>query len=62
MLWLKIIVIVLAIATVVCGCYDFHLHLHNATREEVLDVTMLTLFFAVLATALGALDSRLRRQ
>jgi alkylhydroperoxidase/carboxymuconolactone decarboxylase family protein YurZ len=62
MLWLKIVVIVLAVATIVCGCYDFHLHLHNATRDEVLETTMLTLFLAVMATALGALESRLRRQ
>jgi hypothetical protein len=61
MLWLKIIVIILAIATVFCGCYDFHLHLHNATREEILTVTVLTLFFGMTAAALGALDSRLRR-
>ena len=60
--WLKIIVIVLAIAAVVCGCYDFHLHLHNASREEVLAATMLTLFFGVMATALGALESRLSRR
>jgi hypothetical protein len=60
MLWLKIIVILFAIAAVLCGCYDFHLHLHNANKQEVLDATMLTLFFGVMATALGALESRLR--
>jgi hypothetical protein len=62
MLWLRILVIVLASAAVVCGCYDFHLHLHSCTRDEVMEVSMLTLFFGLTATALAALDSRLRRQ
>ena len=61
MLWLRVLVIMLAVAAVVCGCYDFHLHLHNATHDEVLQMTMLTMFFGVMATALGALESRLRR-
>ena len=60
--WLKIVVIVLAIAAVVCGCYSFHLHLHNASRGEVLAATMLTLFFGLLGTALGVVESRLRRR
>jgi hypothetical protein len=62
MLWLRILTIILAIGAVLCIGYDFHLHLHNASHEEVMDATMLTLFFAAMATALGALDSRLRRQ
>jgi uncharacterized membrane protein len=62
MLWLRILVIVLAIAAIVCGGYDFHLHLHNCTRDKVMDVSMLTLFLGLTATALAALDSRLRRQ
>jgi len=62
MLWLRIIVIVLAIAAIICVGYDFHLHLHNASHEEVMAATMLTLFFGVAAAGLGALDSRLRRQ
>jgi hypothetical protein len=62
MLWLRILTIVLATGAVLCIGYDFHLHLHNASHEEVMDATMLTLFFSLTATALGALDSRLRRQ
>ena len=61
MLWLRILVIVLMIGAIVGIGYDFHLHLHNASREEILGATMLTLFFSVMATALAALDSRLRR-
>jgi hypothetical protein len=61
MLWLKVIVILLASATVVCGCYDFHLHLHNATHDEVMDATMLTLLFGAMTAGLGVLAGRYRR-
>ena len=60
MIWLRIVVIILAVAAVVCGCYDFHLHLHNASHEEVIETTLLTLFFGALATGLGILENRLR--
>jgi hypothetical protein len=59
MLWLKIVVIVFAVVALIGVCYDFHLHIINAPREEVLDATMLTLFFGVSASVLGVLDSKL---
>jgi hypothetical protein len=62
MLWLRIIVILLAIATVACVCYDFHLHLHNATHDEVMDATALTLLFGAMTIALGVVENRMRRQ
>jgi ABC-type sulfate transport system permease component len=62
MLWFRVIVILLAIATVVCVGYDFHLHLHNATHDEVMDATMLTLLFGAMTTVLAVVESRYRRQ
>jgi hypothetical protein len=59
MLWLKIVVIVFVVAAVVGVCVDFHLHIVNAPRQEVIDVSMLTLFFGVSAAILGVLDSKL---
>jgi hypothetical protein len=60
--WLKIVVIVFAVAAVVGVCVDFHLHIINAPREQVLEVSMLTLFFGVSAGVLGVLDSKLSRK
>jgi hypothetical protein len=59
MLWLKIVVIVFAVAALVGVCYDFHLHIINAPKQDILDVSMLTLFFGISASVLGVLESKL---
>jgi hypothetical protein len=62
MLWLKIVAILLGVVAVVCACYDFHLHLIDAPRQDILDMTVLTLFFCVMSTGLGVLENRFRRK
>jgi hypothetical protein len=62
MIWLKSVVALLSLAAISFGVYDFHLHLNNGTREEVLQTTMLTLCFGVLAGALGILAAKLHQR
>ncbi len=59
MIWLRTVVWLLILAAIGCAAYGFHLHLHEATREEVLYATMLTLFFGILAGGLGLLVTKL---
>jgi hypothetical protein len=59
MRWLKIVVIVFAVAALLGVCYDFHLHIINAPRDEILEVSMVTIFCGVAASVLGLVESKL---
>jgi hypothetical protein len=59
MIWLRTVVTLLTIAAICCAAYGFHLHLHEASREQILATTMLTLFFGILAGGLGLLVTKL---